>query len=194
MPSSVVPVAVPTVLGIHRIPVPQTEPPYDDELPGAGPLRVAPGQSPLALTFAEPVGPPRPVPDLRLVPPLPVGVDDEGGSRTPRSALPAPGGVAGALVQAVLEVQVGRRPVTQLLRLTSASVYEDLDRAVTLVARRPGRRQLASSRVRSVRVHEYAGAVAEVSAVVQRGDRYRAVALRLEGLDGRWQCTALELG
>ena len=36
--------------------------------------------------------------------------------------------------------------------------------------------------------------VAEVAALVRRGARSTAVALRLEGLDGRWQCTALELG
>ena len=35
---------------------------------------------------------------------------------------------------------------------------------------------------------------AEVAALVRRGVRTTAVALRLEGLDGRWQCTALELG
>jgi hypothetical protein len=31
------------------------------------------------------------------------------------------------------------------------------------------------------------------SAVVRRGERHRAVALRLEGADGRWRCTALHL-
>jgi hypothetical protein len=36
--------------------------------------------------------------------------------------------------------------------------------------------------------------VAEVAATVRRGPRVTAVALRLEGLDGRWQCTALHLG
>jgi hypothetical protein len=33
-----------------------------------------------------------------------------------------------------------------------------------------------------------------VCALVRRGARSTAVALRLEGRDGRWQCTALELG
>jgi hypothetical protein len=45
-----------------------------------------------------------------------------------------------------------------------------------------------------VRVTEPADGVAEVSALVRRGLRVTAVALRLEGMDGRWQCTALELG
>jgi hypothetical protein len=33
-----------------------------------------------------------------------------------------------------------------------------------------------------------------VSAVVDDGLRVRAVALRLEGLDGRWRVTALQIG
>ena len=48
--------------------------------------------------------------------------------------------------------------------------------------------------VRSVHVSLPADGVAEVAALVRRGARSTAVALRLEGLDGRWQCTALELG
>ena len=36
--------------------------------------------------------------------------------------------------------------------------------------------------------------VAEVSAVAHRGGRAHAVAARLEGIDGRWRCTALQIG
>jgi hypothetical protein len=35
--------------------------------------------------------------------------------------------------------------------------------------------------------------VAEASAVIQVGRRCRALAMRLEGLDGQWRCTALEI-
>jgi hypothetical protein len=45
-----------------------------------------------------------------------------------------------------------------------------------------------------VHVAEPADGVAEVAAMVRRGARTTAVAVRLEGLDGRWQCTAVELG
>jgi hypothetical protein len=48
--------------------------------------------------------------------------------------------------------------------------------------------------IRSVRVCEPADGVAELSAVVQVGTRYRAVAARLEGLNGRWRCVRLQLG
>jgi hypothetical protein len=60
----------------------------------------------------------------------------------------------------------------------------------------PGAQDAAPARalVRSVHVSEPADGVAEVSALVRRGVRCTAVALRLEGMDGRWQCTALEVG
>ena len=48
--------------------------------------------------------------------------------------------------------------------------------------------------VRSVHVSEPVDGVAEVCAIVQQGPRCRAIALRLEGIDGRWQCTALHIG
>ena len=48
--------------------------------------------------------------------------------------------------------------------------------------------------VRGVRVCLPADGVAEASAVVIDADRVRAVAVRLEGLDGRWRATALEVG
>ena len=45
--------------------------------------------------------------------------------------------------------------------------------------------------VRSLHVQEHADGVAEVCATVRRGQRMAAVALRLEGLSGRWTCTEL---
>jgi hypothetical protein len=42
-------------------------------------------------------------------------------------------------------------------------------------------------------VDEPADGVAEVCAVVSHGERFRAIALRLEGIDGRWRCTVLQL-
>ena len=46
--------------------------------------------------------------------------------------------------------------------------------------------------VRSVHVQELPGGVAEVFATVRRGERWGAVALRLQHTAGRWQCTAVE--
>jgi hypothetical protein len=45
-----------------------------------------------------------------------------------------------------------------------------------------------------VHVCEPVDGVAEVSAVAHRGGRAHAVAARLEGVDGRWRCTAVQIG
>ncbi|MBA3619880.1 MAG: hypothetical protein H0W56_09885 [Acidothermales bacterium] len=196
----------------RRIPVPQCEPPYDDELPAAKPSVALPAggvQGSLALAFSLPSGvpaQPEPLPGLRLVPVE--RTDEDGDERedplvapqpTPRRLLPAPGRWSARLAQAMLEVLAGERPPTQLLRWTSEPVYADIDsRARRLVRPCPGTAQALAVRdravVRSVHVSEPADGVAEVCALVQRGARATALALRLEGVDGRWLCTALVLG
>jgi hypothetical protein len=184
---------------------PQYAPPYDDELDPDDPWRrrrhlsVVPGQAELPLEWILPGGVPA-RPDLPLV--LLRGghreegtgqdeQDDFGPIPTSRAALPAPGPWAGRLVQAVVEVIGGDRPLGQLVRWTQADVYEQLR---TLAARRPaGWPRRVRAQVRSVHVAEPLDGVAEVCAVVHDGVRARAYALRLEGADGRWCCTELIL-
>jgi Family of unknown function (DUF6459) len=164
-----------------------------------------------------------PAPDLRLLPALKEPADNAvmmtaaepraqrqpgrrdsaeeefGPQKTRSTMLPAPTPWAGRLVQAMIEVVSGVRPVSQLVRWTTAPVYE----ALCATMARPVAYAGAGSRdvairpaevVRSVRVSEPGDGVAEVCAIVQRGPRCRAIALRLEGIDGRWQCTALQIG
>jgi hypothetical protein len=198
---------VPPAPTIRRLPVPASEPPYDDErerglpqtpLPGSGDCGV---QGALALAFVLPNGLPAtpcPPPDLQLVPARPdaeVDLDEIefGPQPTPRAELPEPRGWAARLVQAVVEVLAGERPAAQLVRWTSADVYDAL-RAGTDTAPGTSRREPSRPLVRSVHVAEPVDGVAEVAALVRRGTRATAVALRLEGIDGRWQCTAIELG
>jgi hypothetical protein len=126
-------------------------------------------------------------------------VEEEfGPQKTASTMLPAPTPWAGRLVQAVIEVVSGVRPVSQLVRWTTAPVYEALCSRVArpVPAAGSGRDHVTrlAEVVRSVRVSEPLDGVAEVSAVVQQGPRCRAIALRLEGIDGRWQCTALQIG
>jgi len=45
-----------------------------------------------------------------------------------------------------------------------------------------------------VHIAEPIDGIAEVAAVVRVGDRFRAIAFRLEGLDGRWRCVRLQIG
>ena len=198
------------VPALRLLPTPAWEPPYCDEGDQASrpvtarPHLVAPGQQALPLTFLLPSGlaavpaPPR----LRLVdtvrsssggPGEPDEVFDP--QPTPRADLPDPRLWGGRLVQAMLEVDAGVRPVAQLRRWTSDPVYSRLrrrsHRSHFLQSRSP-QTQPGRVWVRSLRVCEPADGVAEVSAVVQKGSRIRAVAVRLEGTDGRWRCTAVE--
>jgi len=45
-----------------------------------------------------------------------------------------------------------------------------------------------------VHVCEPVDGVAEISAVARRAGRAHAIAARLEGIDGRWRCTAVQIG
>ena len=100
--------------------------------------------------------------------------------------------------QAAVEIVGGDRPVTQLLRWVSPTVYEDLDRRAQLVraavARegRPGRVQAVRPQVESVHTCWVSGAVVEACARVRYGHRCRAVAVRFEHRNERWQAVALE--
>jgi hypothetical protein len=104
---------------------------------------------------------------------------------------------AARFAQAVVEVLGGDRPLTQLVRWTSPRVYADLERRLAILARtsNAGRRmRTVRPQVRSVHVFHPTPEAAEVSVHVRHGQRSRALAARLEVKQGRWQCTALQLG
>jgi hypothetical protein len=132
-------------------------------------------------------------------PPVPLAGDDGPCDRIPTSSgeLPEPSVWARQFVQAAVEVAVGLRPAVQLARWTEDDVYAVLSRRcdVAARARRAGRPVgQGRSRVRSVRAGEVRDGAVEVCAVVADATRHRAVALRMEGFDGRWRVTALVLG
>ena len=117
--------------------------------------------------------------------------DDFGPTWSERSDLPAAREAGRRLITLTLEALAGRRPLTQLQHLTSVGVY-----AALCAGRRPrwcadGTAPLV---VGPVHVCEPVDGVAEVSAVARRAGRANAVAARLEGIDGRWRCTALQVG
>ncbi len=137
-------------------------------------------QGTLALDLDTRAGPP-PVPELHVVT----------GSR---------GGVdawAARFAQAVVEVVGGDRSPHQLIRCVSPDVHSDLVHR-TAALNRAGAPEQRSRRlraqVRSVHVFLAAPTSAEVSVHVRHGQRSRAIAARIERLDGRWVCTALEFG
>ena len=116
---------------------------------------------------------------------------DFGPAWSGRADLPDVRDAGRRLITLTLEVLAGRRPIGQLQPVTSPGVYAALSGG-----RRPrwcaeGTAPLVVGRVH---VCEPVDGVAEVSAVATRGGRAHAVAARLEGIDGRWRCTALQVG
>ena len=199
MPRPSRPASTAGVPSLRLLPTPSWDPPYD-ERPSAGAARRGAGgagpdsgQPALALTFVLPT-------DLPAVPSSPrlhvVRTADE--DPVP-AVLPDPRGWAGRLALATVEVLAGTRPLPQLRRWTSDDVYAQLRRrsargrvadACPDRARGPGGAH-RPTRVRAVHVCQPSVDVAEVSVVVDDGRRARALALRLEGADGRWRCTEL---
>lgn len=168
---------------LRLLPAPRCDPPYDDEHPS--PIPVIDGA--LALAF-PPTGPSVP---LRLVPPADSGGEETTEGPTARAALPDPKHWIGRLAQAMAETLAGARPAGQLARFTTLDVLDDLERWTGRL--RTGSGVTTRPVVASVRVDEPADGVAEACAIVDTGARRRALALRLEGMDGRWRCTAFEL-
>ena len=163
---------------LRLLPVPISEPPYDDELP------------PSVRSTAPPLGPLRELaPLLRLVRDLPLD-EEPAHVRTLTSDLPPAQPVARTLVQGLLEALAGVRPLTQLRRLTSPKIYAVLETRVPRTPLGSGQRP-STGAVRSVHVQQQDDGIAEVCVTVRRGHRTTAVALRLEGLNGRWCCTEL---
>jgi len=106
---------------------------------------------------------------------------------TARKDLPSAQQWAMRLVHAVVEVVNGVRPASQLTRWLTPEVLAQVQRNVAHQA-------MPRLNVRSIHVHETDDGVAEVSSVFGTPNRSFALALRLEGFDGRWKATTLIFG
>ncbi len=120
--------------------------------------------------------------------------EDFGRQQTRSSQLPAAHPFVAKLSQAIVEVVSGQRPAPQLIRHTSPTVYAVVARRAMVSARRRQAEPRRPAVVRRVRVCEPADGIVEACAVVVSHGRVRALAIRLEGLDGRWLVTALTIG
>jgi hypothetical protein len=85
----------------------------------------------------------------------------------------------------VLEIWAGRRSASQVQAMCHHLIYADLQR-------KAGQQKLVG-RIRKIKVTEPLDGIIESTVTVRYDDRLRAVAIRFEGLDGRWLCTALTL-
>jgi hypothetical protein len=117
--------------------------------------------------------------------------------RTPSTALPAPEPFLRNITRGVLEVLAGVREVDQLARWLTEDPYRKLVTRANLATRARSARGVPARRpvhaILSVRHSSPADGVVESVVIVQGPARTRAVALRLEGMDGRWRATSLAL-
>lgn len=114
---------------------------------------------------------------------------------TLREHLPDPRPLLENLARSGYEIIVGARDLNQIARWVTDLVYRDMLRRVILgtrVRRRnstPVRRPTVS--VLAMRTCEPRDGVVEGTIILNTGNRVRAVAIRLEGMDGRWRAAVL---
>ena len=165
-------------------PAPLREPPFEDELPPRQLGLLGPADQQLPFRAPDPGEPSA----LRLA----VLPDRFDARPTGRSDLPQPAAFARRLLIGVIEAATGRRSASQLSQHTTATVQAGLARDAGKISRLGTASRPAT--VHSLHLAEPADGVAEIVAVVRVGARFRAIALRLEGLDGRWRCVRLQIG
>jgi len=116
---------------------------------------------------------------------------------TPTSQLPDPEPLLRSLTMGALEVLAGVREVEQLARWFSEEAFRALVTRANLSARARSARGVAPTRpsyqILSIRQSAPADGVVEAALVVAGPGRARAVAIRLEGLDGRWRASSLAI-
>lgn len=105
----------------------------------------------------------------------------------PGRNLPDPAGWSVRLTETLLEAISGIRPISQLDRWLAPPAMTHLTRR----ARRHPIRDRAC--LQAIHLHRIGPARAEVVAVVSWPDRRAAMAFRLDGIGGRWLCSALDL-
>lgn len=115
--------------------------------------------------------------------------------RTSHTALPDHDPFVRNLTRGVLEVLSGAREVDQLARWLTEDPFRKLVTRANLAARARSARGVPARRpvhaIVSVRHQSPADGVVESVVIVRGAARTRAVALRLEGVDGRWRATSL---
>ncbi len=125
--------------------------------------------------------------------------DDDyfGPQRTSTDELPDPRQLAENLARSVMEILAGARELDQISRWVTDEVYRTLITRVQASARARALKKIPVSRpvftLGSTLVCTPADGVAEVVVVVHGRARSRSIALRLEGLDGRWRAAAIHV-
>ncbi len=148
--------------------------------------RIAPG-APIASAFARPHRPTRGMLISSEAVPGWSKATDMGVRMTGTADLPPARSAGAALARALLEAFSGRRTVEQLRGHCAPDVFAGLLDAPYLGSG-------GAARLLITRVDEPADGVAELSAVFRSADHVRAMAMRMQGIDGRWRITVLQIG
>ena len=104
---------------------------------------------------------------------------------TSASDLPDINELTSQFIHNVVEIWAGRRSASQVQSMCHHLIFADLQRNAG--------HQKIIGRVRKIKVTQPLDGISETTVTVRYGDRLRVVAIRFEGLDGRWLCTALNL-
>ena len=85
----------------------------------------------------------------------------------------------------VLEIWAGRRSASQVQAMCHHLIFAEIQRTAG--------QQKVLGRIRKIKLTQPLDGICESAITVRYGDRLRVVAIRFEGLDNRWLCTALTL-
>ena len=116
---------------------------------------------------------------------------------TKTSALPDPQPMVENLARSVMEILAGCRDLEQISRWVTDDVYRNLLQRVHISRRaRAVKKQAAVLPAfglgRTIITHPVDGVIESV-VIVHGKARTRSIAIRLEGLDGRWRATAIQV-
>lgn len=174
-----------TATALRHLPVPDTEPAVEEVPRPEPPWRRAGRRPPTGVQGVLTL----------VVGGVPANDDDVDFGPLPTATVDLPDATLWArhMAQAIVETLSGQRPATQLLRWTVPEVYDEVRSRMTPPSS-SGAAPQRRPRVGTVRVCQPADGVAEAAAVVHGPHRTRAVALRMEGQDGRWRVTVFQAG
>lgn len=85
----------------------------------------------------------------------------------------------------VIEILAKRRPIQQIARSTHRFTFNNIAALIGTIRELP--------RIRSIHRHQPIEGVIEMTAILNFGERTRALVTRFEGVDRRWLCTEFEL-
>lgn len=116
---------------------------------------------------------------------------------TSSESLPDPKVLAENLARCVLEILSGARDLEQIARWVTDEVYRVLLTRVHVSARARALKKIPAHRpsfsIGSTTVCAPADGIAECCVILHGKARTRSIAIRLEGLDGRWRATAIHV-